>query len=367
VTATPASPRPSAADVPQSRMTGTYDFRWSRGTVVRFAFQEAADPALLDTVKLSVRRALEAWGVFPELRPGGPALAYQFVAPSLPAGRPLRPGELEELDRVSRKRIAALAVTDPAHCARLQRQQDRFVVAASGATVSVPDAALLLAHAVRALDYDVLVSIAAMPIVVPANGKRGSEPLLVTYARSDLGNYARRKQFGSPTCYLGRPKGYPKLAADVAGDLGWFSSLESQFVTSHEVGHILGLAHEHQNPYRQLAWRNEDEIRRILEARFVEPIYDDFITSELTQTWRGGETFSYWRLPENPRAIELDSVMTEPVYKCLLVEREAGHECLGKRSCPVERAEFERLQRPTSFDQEQLRRLYPPLPALGSK
>ena len=365
MTAMPASPRPSAADVPQSRMTGTYDFRWSRGTVIRFAFQEAADPALLDTVKLNVRRALEAWGVFPDLRPGGPALAYQLVAPPLPPGRPLQPGELAEFDRVSRKKIAALAGSDPAEGSRLQRQQDRFIAGATGATISVPDPVLLLAQGVRALDYDVLVSIAPMPIVVPANGKRGSEPLLVTYARSDLGNYARRKQFGSPTCYLGRPKGYPKLAGDVAGDLGWFSSLESRFVISHEVGHILGLAHEHQNPHRWLAWRNEDEIRRILEARFVEPVYDDFISSELTQPWRGGETFSYWRRPENPGAIELDSVMTEPVYKCLLAEREAGHECLGKSICPVEQAEFERLQRPTSFDREQLRRLYPPLPALG--
>jgi hypothetical protein len=124
----------------------------------------------------------------------------------------------------------------------------------------------------------------------------------------------------------------------------------------------LGLAHEHQNPFRRLRWRSDEEIRSILKQRLVEPIYDDFIAIELTRPWQGCDDFSYWKQPADPEALDLESVMTEPVYRCLLAHREPGHECLGTRLCRVEQALFDELQRPTAPDRERLLRIYAPLP-----
>jgi len=201
-----------------------------------------------------------------------------------------------------------------------------------------------------------------MPIIEPPNGKKGSQARLLQYAQSELGSYARRKQLGLPTVYLGRPEYYPTLPQDRPGDEGWFDSVEGRFVMAHEMGHVLGLAHEHQNPHRQLEWRSHEEIMAIVKLRFFEPIYDDFVSRELTRPWQGGDAYSYWRKPRDPAERELDSVMTEPIYKCMLAQRDRDHECLGQRLCLVEQTEMQRMQSPTAADREQLQRIYPPLP-----
>jgi len=343
-------------------VTGTYDFRWPRGSVIRFAFQEGAAPDLITDVKRKLRRTLEAWGVFPDLRKGGPALAYAFVDAAFPPGRPVIAADLAEFDRDASAWIAKLRARGSTDVERLTREHARFMASAPRATISLGDAARLAAYADQALSYDVLIALSPMPIVEQASGKKGSQARLLQYAQSELGSYARRKQLGLPTVYLGRPEYYPLLPDDRAGDEGWFESAEGRFVMAHEVGHILGLVHEHQNPNRQLEWRPAEEISLIVKLRFFEPIYEDFLTRELTRPWQGGEAYSYWRTPHVPNERDLDSVMTEPLYKCLLARRDPDHNCLGERVCAVERAELARMQAPTAADREQLRRIYPPLP-----
>jgi len=238
---------------------------------------------------------------------------------------------------------------------------------AKNARMAKPSADALAAFGARAFEYDVLISLAPMPLVVPGSDHLENAARALVYAQSDLGAYARREDLGLPTTFLGRPEAFPADGASSDPDLSWLASLQGRFTILHEIGHLLGLAHEHQNPKRGLVnWRSPEEILAMVKLRGMEPVYQDFFHQELTGAFpllKGAEAFSQWREPtdaERAGAL-IQSVMIEPLYRCMLRDREpAKHDCLHLRVCPYEQQAYETLQEPTDSDRLQLIQLYPP-------
>jgi hypothetical protein len=350
------------------RITGTFDFRWPRGSTIRVAFQDCQNSKALPKLVDKVREAFEAWGVGKVIRADGPNLAYAIVQELFPAGGQVTQDLLqEEADRV--RQITAAEMRDRKAVAQLAGDAERFAAVAAHATEAGPsNAAHLAGVGAAVLDYDVLISFAPMPVVIPGSDFLENAARALVYAQSDLGSYAKREDLGLPTSYLGRPSTF-KVDQEVGDlDLAWLNSSEGTFTIMHEVGHILGLAHEHQNPKRHLTekvYRPYPQILEILTLREMAPIYHDFIERELTTPFadpEGSQTFSQWRDPTDAERAggPIGSVMVEPIYRCMLLYREANHDCLRQADCLFEDAYYDQLQHPTDSDRRQLLQLYRP-------
>jgi hypothetical protein len=329
------------------KLTGTYDFRWPMGSTIRVAFQPHASADVLQTARELVIAAFEKWGVSTAIRGEGVQLAYRVVDDlPLPAvdDAPRRGEAKEEYLTARDKRVeagAAVAEED----AQLTRFEARLGQARGAALTPDPNASDRQAFA-----YDVLISVAALPLLLRQTEPDNRGPTLVEFPQSQLGTYARREDFGVPTLYIGRPPAFSS-----GSDLDWLNSLEGGFTIVHELGHVLGLAHEHQNPHRNLRWKPKEEIEAIIRTRNggMAPVVSAFIANEITTPW-DGEDFSEWRDVTNPSE-PVDSVMSKPIYLCLLA---GGHDCQGNSVCEVEQRGYEALQKPTGSDLAQLRKMY---------
>jgi len=291
--------KPRDQDESKPLLAGTWDFKWRRGTNIRVAFQGSSDIDTLDQARARVVDAFYKWNVT-DVKGG--FLSFSLVDEPLP----------------------------PAFSAGVAR------------SAQSPGGG-------RERAYDVLISVDPLPLWLPHSRQR--EGTQVIFPRSELGTYARRVRWGVPTAFLGCP--------DNRRD--WFASPEGRFTVLHEVGHMLGIPHLHQNPYLLApadGWKQEEEIwqtiqqRQRLDEAAIEALRkQEFVTAEITARWPT-KVFSDW-ITTAMRVDELDSVMVKPIIKCLF----AGHDC--RADCDYERRDFERLQEPTALDNRHLELMYP--------
>jgi len=284
---------------------GTWDFKWPQGTKIRVAFQElpapdaASMPPLSDIIGL-YRKIADRW---------------------------------------------------------LQRQANISFVFLDQ-TLSAPIENVAGVYNLRSpagwlpIEYDVLVSFASTPAVIA-----GVDPVTpVTGQVSVLGSYARRINHGTPTTLVGPnrnfvPKG--KTLHDY-----FYEPIFSEIVL-HELGHVLGIPHQHQNPLYdgRPALKSDGEINRALDG-IRETYWTQFapeIEQEIRRPWptlqpNGNDVpFSDW-LPLYQNAsqrLENRSVMVHPIWSSLTTL--SGLEALNPPH-----------QNPTDFDLDLLNRMYPP-------
>lgn len=306
----------AGASPPPSVLSGTWDFKWSSGTKLRVAFQRLprdvqSFEAEFKTARALVLKKLDQW----------------LSGSSGPAGAVARPN-------ISYEVVADLP-PPPLHAGdspRSAKSEVRF----SGF-----------------IEYDVLVSFLSLPVCLPATEQHPED--IVSTAASELGRYAHRIEYGVPTAYLG-PQ--PGLSASE-----WFQSPEGIFTVAHELGHVLGMAHEQQNPLLpSLPWRPTDEMVEILENREGSMLNEDIVDvlrAEITDPWPGEVQFSDWRAPPPGLEHGLASIMARPLYMCLLRgAHPGGFDCRKLKKCPHEQQAIQALQGPTINDLRHLVAMY---------
>ncbi len=303
---------PTGSSTTPNVLSGTWDFKWPIGTKLRLAFQRlprdvAGFDFAFEEARALVLDKFEQWV-------GGKA-------------------------GVERPNITFAVVTDmpapplhPLGSPRNAKSDTRFT---------------------GFIEYDVLVSFLPLPLLLPATEQHAEEVLSTSV--SELGRYAQRIEYGVPTVYLG-PQ--PGLTASQ-----WFGSAEGLFTVVHELGHVLGMPHEQQNPLlSELPWRPVAEMLEILEKRdggVGDENLGEVLRSEITDPWPGEVRFSDWRSPPPNLQNGLESVMARPLYRCLLHGGHAdGLDCRGLTQCPHEQQGFKELQSPTPGDLKHLLAMY---------
>lgn len=297
-TAAPASLASKSAFGP---IMGTWDFKWPEKTNIRVAFQDAGESgqSLAGPWKYSAQDRAAAKEAVMKL--AFKWHAHQDKLRFVPINGT---GDFEPSERKGDE-------THPQHRSPLGEQPWR--------------------------DYDVLVSLEPLPLVREDTiGEKGVETIFLP--QSEIGTYARRVDFGTPTMFLGPMPGHSgELAA-------YYEQPLAQMMVMHEFGHALGLAHEHQNPKARKALGltldayDLSRAREILVHRFGVRSEDlppgaaateEFLTAHLGLEWPGNLQFSDWRHYEKGDPIQ--SIMSVAYHECAL--KTPTHPCKVSEPC----------------------------------
>lgn len=303
---------------------GTWDYKWPLGSVIRVAFQRPAGftPEDFQAARAAVQAIAERW------HDDKAAIRFDFSTP------------------------------------------DFDVPATRGEKVHPRQRSDNLGGSWR--EYDVLVSLAPLPLTLEDTITEENPFQDVFLPLSQLGTYARRIDYGTPTLFVGpMHQNFESLAA-------YYSEPLAQNMVLHEFGHALGLAHEHQNPIlrKKLGLEEGDydlaKARELLITRLgvpeakLPPLNPAdpadpttlFLRSHLELSWPGNPRFSDWRTDSDT----FESVMTVPYHACALkpeaAERLKIESCdCGADSCDSYKAAL--FDRPTSADRAFLAEMYP--------
>lgn len=307
---------------------GTWDFKWPSQTAIRVAFQRVADVTQdeLEKVAALVADYGRRW-THDDQGNARSSVTFDF---HMAGGRFLW--------------------LDPAHASS----------DVDGTDIAEPSDQ----SARDALDYDVLVSFNPFPRKSRRARYVGAETYAPFLPYSALGSYARRADYGVPTLHIGPIAPRPEAHTDGR----WRSELAryydehpvARFYVLHELGHVLGLIHEHQNPSRpwpqssrplesratQLRSRplaeqasaiaelstsvsaKLDVIRGFL-GDAVAPVDDivlsNFLVDQFLVRWPGNPSFSDYRDWSAQSAADDDSIMDAPFWRCILGGADRAH------------------------------------------
>jgi hypothetical protein len=261
---------------------GTWDFKWRRGSVIRLAFQTPPDA---DPVSKHCREVMRE--IAELARTWKTAVTSDGLGPAQDAdGVPLT---LHFLD-------------------------GKLLPAPPPGMATQPQPELGFDEAVH---YDVLISLATLPVEIPAAPRR--EKQTVVLPRAELGRFASRIEYGSPTAFLG------PLSAQEGSGRFWISP-KWRHIVVHELGHILGLAHPYQQHDAVLEWKSDEELKRLLPGQLGVPMSDDVLQDYIDRQLKArlprpaGKSFSdLWKKP-----VETESVMNPAFLPDLIEPRGNG-------------------------------------------
>lgn len=135
-------------------------------------------------------------------------------------------------------------------------------------------------------EYHVLVSVA--PLVLDESSRKQDEDVI--FPSAELGRFACRADYGRPTVYVGKREGYTrsyvKDKISILGDVEYFKSKEFRHWVCHEFGHVLGLAHIHQDPrVPERVFKRDQELIAEIKRESRKEVTQAFVRRGILERW----------------------------------------------------------------------------------
>jgi hypothetical protein len=271
-----------AASLAEVEIDGTWDFKWPKNAVIRLAFQKPPDEDPVSQIYPQVIEEIVT-KLAPSWRTGVRSDERGQVRPQNDV-----PLTLHFLDRdlLPAPRLGRAA----------RRHQPKLTFD-------------------QAVHYDVLISLATLPLVIPKGTQRKKQQVILP--RSELGRFARRFEYGNPTAFFG------PLDRQEATTQFW-TNLKWHHIVVHELGHILGLIHPYQQHDAKVPWKSNDQLKKVLPGLLGQPMTDAQLEHYIDRQLKarlpspgpsGGPVFSdLWANP----SVDLRSVMNPSFVRDLI-------------------------------------------------